>query len=103
MSAHGAITSRTSGTPEWTGVAAAVLGSVALVAVSLAGAISFTPLNPPGWARITVIVLLAGGWLGSVVLGIVGYFGQARTSALVGLALWGIATVIIVAMVYFGG
>lgn len=84
------------------GLLSAALGIVAFMSAILAGVISFTTFNPPDWVRFGTLALLALGFLGSGILGMLGLQSPQRVWAVIGLVLFAMSTMTCVAMLFLG-
>jgi hypothetical protein len=84
------------------GMLSAMLGIVALMSAILTGVISFTTFNPPDWVRFGTLALLALGFLGSGILGMLGLRSPQRVWAIIGLVLCAMSTITCVAMLFLG-
>lgn len=85
------------------GLLSAILGLIALASAAMLGVISFTPFNPPDWARFGTAALFVVGFLGSGILGVLSLRSRRRVWAVVGLVLFALSTITCVTMLFLGG
>ncbi len=85
------------------GILSAIFGFLALASAAMIGIISFTPFNPPDWARFSTFALFGVGFLGSAIFGALSLRGRGRVWAVVGLALIALTTIACLTMLFQPG
>ena len=79
-----------------------ITGLIAIGMVAFIGVSSFTAFNPPEWARVGSLALLAISLAASVLLGMLGWRNAGRTLAVAGLSLSAMAVAAFAVMILVG-